>query len=128
MTRKQLHFKVMRSLFRGEVRETTLGRLLFNEIFPDDFTFQDATMTKKRLQQVMALVYQRYGPVQTALIADDLKDIGFFYATVSGLSMGMGDFQEVPGVIGAIDKGEVRRIQLANNLAKALSLKKSGTV
>jgi len=94
--------------FRGEVRETTLGRFLFNEIFPDDFTFQDASMTKKRLQQVMALVYQRYGQVQTALIADDLKDLGFYYATVSGLSMGMGDFQEVPGVEGAISDGDVR--------------------
>ncbi len=59
--------------FRGEIRETTLGRLLFNEIFPEDFPFQDEPMTKKKLQQVMALVYQKYGQAMTAEIADDLK-------------------------------------------------------
>jgi len=35
----------------------------------------------------MALVYQRYGQDKTAEIADDLKDLGFYYATLSGLSM-----------------------------------------
>src|SRR5690606_21191579 len=44
--------------FRGENRETTLGRILFNEIFPEDFPFQDEAMTKKKLNGVMALVYQ----------------------------------------------------------------------
>ncbi len=76
--------------FRGEIRETTLGRLLFNEIFPEDFPFQDETMTKKRLQKVMAQVYAAYGQEMTAEIADDLKDIGFYYATLSGLSYGYG--------------------------------------
>ena len=70
--------------FRGEIRETTLGRLLFNEIFPEDFPFQDETMTKKRLQKVMADVYARYGQEKTAEIADDLKDLGFHYATSLG--------------------------------------------
>src|SRR5487761_900114 len=72
--------------FRGEVRQTTLGRLLFNEIFPEDFAFQDETMTKKRLQKVMALIYNQYGQEQTARVADDLKDLGFHHSTMSGLS------------------------------------------
>ena len=37
--------------FRGEIRETTLGRVLFNEIFPEDFPFQDEAMTKKTLAE-----------------------------------------------------------------------------
>ncbi len=94
--------------FRGEIRETTLGRLFFNEIFPEDFTYQDEPMTKKRLQKVMAAVYQEYGQVRTAEIADDLKDIGFHYATLSGLSMGMGDFEEIEGMDGAIENGNER--------------------
>ena len=52
-------------------------------------------MTKKRLQKVMATVYQKYGQEKTAEIADDLKDLGFDYATISGLSMGMSDFSEL---------------------------------
>ncbi|MHB1864614.1 MAG: DNA-directed RNA polymerase subunit beta' [Candidatus Saccharimonadales bacterium] len=94
--------------FRNEVRLTTVGRLLFNEILPEDFPFQDETMTKKRLQQVMATVYAAYGQEQTAEIADNLKDLGFTYATISGLSMGMGDFGEIRGMGEVIDEGEKR--------------------
>ena len=94
--------------FRGEVRETTLGRILFNELFPEEFPFQDETMTKKKLQQVMALAYQRYGQIKTASIADDLKDIGFQFATESGLSVGMGDFSPIEGMQAVLDEGEQR--------------------
>jgi len=92
--------------FRGEKLETTLGRVLFNEIFPEDFAFQDEVMTKKKLQQVMAKVYQQYGQTITAEIADDLKDLGFKYATYSGLSMGMDDFSEIPELDSIINDGE----------------------
>lgn len=99
---------VVRAPFRGEIRETTLGRILFNEVFPEDFPFQDEAMTKKRLQKVMALVYQTYGQATTAHIADELKDLGFEYATHSGLSMGMGDFGPIIGMDVVIKEGEER--------------------
>jgi DNA-directed RNA polymerase subunit beta' len=93
-------------VFRGEVRETTLGRVLFNEIFPDDFPYQDDAMTKKKLQGVVAAAYQKYGQAVTATIADDLKDLGFTYATHSGLSMGMDDFSDIVGLEDLIKGGE----------------------
>ncbi len=96
----------IRLSFRGEIRETTLGRALFNEIFPDDFPFLDEAMTKKKLANAMALVYQRYGQAKTAEIADELKNLGFDYATRSGLSMGMGDFSDIAGLDKIIDEGE----------------------
>jgi DNA-directed RNA polymerase subunit beta' len=92
----------------GTRRQTTLGRLLFNEVFPEDFPFQDEPMTKKRLQQVMALVYQKYGQAKTADVADSLKSLGFSYATFSGLSMGMGDFAPIDGMQAVITEGETR--------------------
>jgi DNA-directed RNA polymerase subunit beta' len=94
--------------FRGEMRETTLGRLYFNEIFPEDFAYQDEAMTKKRLQKVMAAVYQQYGQEKTAEIADNLKDLGFRYATMSGLSMGMGDFEPISGLPDILKEGETK--------------------
>lgn len=94
--------------FRGEIRETTLGRILFNETFPEDFPFQDEPMTKKKLQKVMAAIYNKYGQATTALIADELKDLGFNYATQSGISMGMGDFTAIEGMDGVINEGEER--------------------
>ncbi len=92
--------------FRGQRVTTTLGRVLFNEIFPEDFAFQNEAMTKKKLQQVMAAAYTQYGQDVTARIADDLKDIGFHYATKSGLSLGMDDFSELPTLLELLEKGE----------------------
>ncbi|HEX9594865.1 MAG TPA: DNA-directed RNA polymerase subunit beta', partial [Candidatus Saccharimonadales bacterium] len=92
--------------FKGEVRQTTLGRILFNELFPDDFEFQNQPMTKKRIQEVMSKVYNAYGQEKTAEIADHLKDLSFQYATVSGLSMGMGDFAEIKGADKIMEEAE----------------------
>jgi len=100
--------------FRGEIRETTLGRLYFNETFPEDFAFQDDAMTKKRLQKVMAAVYQKYGQAATAEIADNLKDVGFRYATMSGLSMGMEDFEPIKGLDAVISAGEERSANISD--------------
>lgn len=99
--------------FRGEVRETTLGQILFNEIFPEDFPYNSGAMTKKKLQKVMAAVHERYGEEQTAQIADTLKDIAFEYATLSGLSMGMSDFVEVEGLDETVKEAEKKAAQIS---------------
>lgn len=104
----------VRMPFRGEIHETTLGRVLFNEIFPEDFPFQDEPMTKKKLNAVMALAYQMYGQDRTAEIADDLKDLGFQYATKSGLSMGMGDFRDIEGLDKIMDSGEAKAANISS--------------
>lgn len=94
--------------FRGKSHESTLGRFLFNEIFPSDFSFQDEPMTKKKLATVMAQVYVRYGQSKSAEIADDLKTLGFRFATDSGLSMGMSDFVDVKKIDEILEAGEER--------------------
>lgn len=93
-------------VFRGNTQKTTVGRLLFNEIFPEDFAFQNETMTKKKLNSVLSDIYQKYGQDKTAQIADKLKFIGFEYATKSGLSLGMDDFRDVAGLNKIIDEGD----------------------
>jgi DNA-directed RNA polymerase subunit beta' len=95
-------------LFRGESRTSTLGRFLFNEIFPDDFPFQDDAMTKKKLAGVMAQVYQRYGQDKSAEIADELKNLGFHHATSAGISMGMSDFVDIKNLPSILDAAEKR--------------------
>jgi DNA-directed RNA polymerase subunit beta' len=100
--------------FRGEIRETTVGRMLFNETFPEDFPFQDEPMTKKRLQRAMALAYTKYGQEKTAEIADDLKTIGFSAATASGISMGMEDFNPVKGMDKVISESEAKAAAISD--------------
>ncbi len=75
----------------GELVETTAGRLLFNEVLPGDMAFQNDPMTKSKLKKVMAQVFVRYGKEATAEFSDDIKELGFRYATLSGISIGMDD-------------------------------------
>jgi DNA-directed RNA polymerase subunit beta' len=100
--------------FRGDKIATTLGRALFNELFPSDFPYQNEAMTKKKIQKVMGQVYEKYGQERTAEIADALKDLAFEYATLSGLSMGMEDFPEVVGIESAISEGEDRSAEISS--------------
>lgn len=104
---------IVRVPFRGEVRQTTVGRILFNEMFPEDFPFHDEAMTKKRLQKVMAQVHNHYGQEKTAEIADKLKDMGFRYATQSGLSIGMSDFESINGMNELIRAGDERTANIS---------------
>jgi DNA-directed RNA polymerase subunit beta' len=103
--------------FRGEVRETTVGRVLFNEIFPEDFPFQNIPMTNKQLDKVMSLAYQKYGQEKTALIADDLKDLGFRHATNSGISIGMDDFSDLKQLNQIVDLGEKKAAEISKQFA-----------
>ena len=99
--------------FRGQVRETTLGKLLFNEILPEEFAYQNEPMTKKKLQSMMVEIYQQHGQDETALIADLLKDLGFMYATKSGLSIGMTDFKEIEGLQEMLEEGEKKTANIS---------------
>jgi DNA-directed RNA polymerase subunit beta' len=100
--------------FRGERRSATLGRFLFNEIFPADFAFQDDAMTKKKLANVMAQVYQKYGQAMSAEIADALKTIGFEHATKAGISMGMSDFVDIKKLDQILNSGEERAAAISD--------------
>ncbi|RKY64716.1 MAG: DNA-directed RNA polymerase subunit beta', partial [Candidatus Latescibacterota bacterium] len=75
----------------GEMVETTVGRLLFNEILPKGFGFVNELLNKKRLQEIVSLLYRRYGNQRTAEFLDKLKEIGYKYATLSGLTISMDD-------------------------------------
>lgn len=103
--------------FRGEIRKTTAGRLLFNEIFPEDFPFQNEAMTSGKLDEAMTYTYQKYGQEKTAEIADELKDLGFRHATASGISIGMDDFSDLKVLNSIVDKGEENATDVSKQYA-----------
>ena len=106
--------------FRGQVRQTTLGRVFFNEVFSDDFPYQNRAMDQKAISEVMALVYDSYENWQTADIANKLKDLGFEYSTVSGLSIGMGDLINIEGRQSVSQAGRDRVFEISQAYDKGL--------
>ncbi|MYB42990.1 MAG: DNA-directed RNA polymerase subunit beta' [Chloroflexi bacterium] len=75
----------------GSILETTVGRVLFNSIVPDSLGFQNEVMDKKALRSLVSNVYQELGSERTVEFVDAIKDIGFRYATQSGISIAVSD-------------------------------------
>ena len=77
----------------GKLYDTTTGRVLLYEILPKKLPFEllNKTMNKKELRNLIGECYKREGIKATVILADRLKDIGFKYATLSGISISMND-------------------------------------
>lgn len=71
--------------------ETTCGRVIFNEALPEDFEFINETLTKKSLTRLAGELIVRYGAMGAMEILDKLKEVGFKYASLSGISIGFDD-------------------------------------
>lgn len=80
-------------IFNKEIFETTVGRLLFNGVLPKDFPFINEEMTKKFLAKLVLQLIEKYGIDTTSPILDKIKNFGFEYATVSGISWGIDDLK-----------------------------------
>jgi len=77
----------------GEVVATTVGRVLLSEILPSEVGFNrvNRQMDKSSLTDLVAECYQRVGKERTVQLLEDLKALGFYYATQSGMSIGIDD-------------------------------------
>ena len=66
--------------------ETTVGRLIFNELLPEQLLYRNYAMKKECLKQIVAECLNAYGPEVTAKVANEIKHLGFHHATRSGIS------------------------------------------
>jgi DNA-directed RNA polymerase subunit beta' len=71
--------------------ETTVGRIIFNDILPDDFPFINKCLSKKGIREVVSQLINKYDWRTVNQVLDKMKDLGFEYATISGLSWGKDD-------------------------------------
>ncbi len=76
---------------KGKIINTTVGRVLLNEQLPKGFPFVNGLLKKKGLQQLVQKCYLDFGLERTVEMLDALKNLGFTYATRSGLSIGIDD-------------------------------------
>lgn len=87
----RLHEKIRVRLENGEILETSVGRVLFNEALPKGFPFQNETIDRKRLGEITAQCVKRYGMEETADVLDRIKDLGFHFATIGGCTIAITD-------------------------------------
>ena len=95
--------------------ETTVGRAIVSEILPKGMAFEnvDCNLTKKNISRLINLVYRRLGLKESVIFADQLMYMGFRYATLAGVSIGIDDMvvpEDKGSIIGAAET-EVREIE-----------------
>ncbi len=86
-----IHDKIIVRLNDGSLIETTPGRVKFNTVVPAELGFQNYSLRKKRLGELVLEIYKKVGMERTVRFLDDIKQLGFAQATKSGLSMGIAD-------------------------------------
>jgi DNA-directed RNA polymerase subunit beta' len=75
----------------NRIIETTVGRVLFNRVLPEEVQFVNQVLEKGGLKDLVAELYEIVGELGTPEIADRIKDIGFAYATQSGYTLAVSD-------------------------------------
>ena len=75
----------------GERIETTIGRILFNDVLPDDYPYLNYEMNKKEIGRLVEDCCSRYALSDMPAILDGLKDAGFHYATRAGVTVSVYD-------------------------------------
>src|SRR5690606_30462785 len=76
---------------RGKWIRTTVGRVIFNSVVPEELGFWNMTMGKKELGDIIFQAYREVELRRTTEFLDALKDFGFRYATLGGISVGLVD-------------------------------------
>ncbi|HFD38333.1 MAG TPA: DNA-directed RNA polymerase subunit beta', partial [Anaerolineae bacterium] len=93
--------------------ETTVGRVIFNLALPRQLRFINDTLDKGKLQNLVGVCYHRLGMAGTAELVDNIKIIGFRYATLSGVSIAVSDITVPPEkeIIIRLVQDEVNRVE-----------------
>ena len=110
----------IRLFAKGEIRETTLGRVFFNEILPADFAYDNSVQSKKQLKKVLAKIFDAYGAIETATTADRMKGLAFRFATVAAVSTGKDDYLNFDEIQEFVSEGDDRTTQISDQYDQGL--------
>ena len=105
---------------KGEIRNTTLGRVFFNEILPADYPYDNAVQSKKQLKKVLAQIFNQYGAEETAKTADKMKRLAFRFATISAVSSGKDDYIQFEEIGEFVSEGDAKTTLISEQYDQGL--------
>jgi len=89
--------KIARGVVEQQLIETTVGRVIFNEVVPKEFGFVNQLLTKKSLRDIIGDMVKECGIAKTSKFLDDIKDLGYTYSFRGGLSFNL-NYVKIPSV------------------------------
>ena len=110
----------IRIFAKGAIRSTTLGRVFFNEMLPEDFPYDNNVQSKKQLKKVLAQIFNKYGAEETAKIADRMKGQAFRFATTAAVSTGKDDYLHFDEIAEFVAEGDARTALISDQYDQGL--------
>ncbi|AKM80093.1 TPA: DNA-directed RNA polymerase subunit beta' [Candidatus Saccharibacteria bacterium] len=110
----------IRVFAKGEIRDTTLGRVFFNEILPADYPYDNSVQNKKQLKKVLAKIFNQYDAEETAKIADRMKGLAFRFATIAAVSTGKDDYLNFDEIGEFVSEGDEKTALISDQFDQGL--------
>ncbi|HLI90986.1 MAG TPA: DNA-directed RNA polymerase subunit beta' [Ktedonobacteraceae bacterium] len=104
----------------GQLVTTTVGRIIFNEALPERLRFKNYAMKKENLKQIIADCFKEYGRIKTTELADEIKRLGFAYATRAGATIAISDVKVPAGKQEELARAEMRIAELEEQFREGL--------
>ena len=112
----------IKARIEGKIYDTTVGRVLLYDVFPEGLGFDQANkvMKKKELGNLVSECFRLCGSKATVLISDRLKDLGYKFATRAGISIAMADMTIPASKVELLNEAEGRIRQVENQYQEGL--------
>ncbi len=105
---------------RAPLVETTIGRLVFNQAFPDDQEYVNRPLVKGDIAKLVDQCVHKYDRAQVEQILDNLKNMGFHYATRAGVTLGVEDVTTPSDKAKILDAYESRAQKIENQYRRGI--------
>jgi DNA-directed RNA polymerase subunit beta' len=106
--------------FGEESVETTAGRLIFNEVLPEDFDYVNESVNASIIKRLFSQAYETSEKQEIVKMIDAIKDIGFKGGTLSGISFGIFDAKVYPKKDKVIKQADKKVEEIENNFSSGL--------
>jgi DNA-directed RNA polymerase subunit beta' len=104
----------------GKRLTTTYGRVIFNSILPEGFDFRNCDMDAKALKKLAAEAFEKHGAESSADLANRIKELGFNWATTSGLSTSADDYSDIKKLPELLQEAENKAAQIDQQFKEGL--------
>jgi len=106
--------------FEGKVFETTVGRLLFNSVLPEDYPYMNSELKKKSMTPIVERLVDVYGIEEVSNIMDRIKNFGFKYVTKAGITWSIDEVQVAKEKPALVAEGHARVEEVQNQFNDGL--------
>ena len=117
----------------SKIIDTTVGRMIFNEIIPQDLGFVDRTnpeneflpeidfdVRKKEIGKIIDMSIEKFGIARTAIMLDDIKSLGFKYSTLSAITVSVSDMEVPEARAGLLEEADKKVDEVYKNYKRGL--------